>query len=40
MDKGAWYATVYVVKKSWTRLSNEYFHFIFIVDVQYFINYR
>jgi len=28
MDRGAWWATVHGVAKSWTRLSNS--HFIFI----------
>ena len=29
MDRGAWYATVYGVEKSWTRLSNFTFTFTF-----------
>ena len=27
MDKGAWWATVRGVTRSWTRLSNQHFHF-------------
>ena len=26
MDRGAWWATVHVVTKSWTRLSDEHTH--------------
>ena len=28
MDRGAWWATVHGVTKSWTRLSNWHFHFL------------
>ena len=28
-DRGAWWATVPGAAKSWTQLSNEYFHFFF-----------
>ena len=27
MDRGAWWVTVHGVAKSWTRLSNQHFHF-------------
>ena len=30
MDRGAWAATVHGVTKSWTWLSNQYFHFILL----------
>ena len=30
MDRGAWWATVHGVAKSWTRLSNYYFIYIYI----------
>ena len=26
LDRGAWWATLHRVAKSWTRLSNEHFH--------------
>ena len=29
MDRGAWWATVHGIAKSWTRLSNEHVHFSF-----------
>ena len=29
MDKGAWWAAVHGVTKSWTQLSNLTFHFFF-----------
>ena len=28
MDRGAWWATVYGIAKSWTQLSDELFHFL------------
>jgi len=27
IDRGGWWATVHVVTKSWTRLSNQHFHY-------------
>ena len=27
-DRAAWWATVYRMAKSWTRLRNEHFHFL------------
>ena len=33
MDRGAWQATVQGVTKSWTRLSNEHFHFSAITKI-------
>ena len=31
-DRGAWWATVHCVKKSWTRRRDEYFHFSFYLS--------
>ena len=38
MDRGAWWATVHEVARSWTRLSD--FTFTFIVDLQCCVSFR
>ena len=36
MDRGAWRATVHGVTKSWTRLTDKYFHFQYYNNKYYY----